>query len=94
MGRYCEYTVNDVGDLFGAQSNDFLEHQGPMQALFEEEYVRFFTAMLDMPQYQPCAVVDAAVVLMTRGSGVIRAAFVSALGVVHLINPPPQDSKY
>ena len=36
--------------LHGAQNNQFLRGNGPVQRLFEGEYIRFVKAMLEMPE--------------------------------------------
>jgi hypothetical protein len=59
----------------GAQSNSFLANGGPLENMFQEEYMRFLQEMLDMPEFQPCSVADAAAVLLHAESGVIRAAY-------------------
>ena len=98
-GGHCPYHADELGDLLGAQSNQFLTPGGPMQVRhptfgfncstifshsvgrsqpqthFAEEYARFFQDMLNLPEYQPCAVADAAAVLLHARSGVIRAAY-------------------
>ena len=43
--------------------------------MFQEEYMRFLQDMLDMPEYQPCSVADAAAVLLHAETGVIRVVY-------------------
>ena len=72
--KHCPYNA-EADQLFGAQSNQFLSADGAFQEHFQEEYYRFFREMLAKPEYQGCAVADAAAVLLDAESGVIRAAY-------------------
>jgi spore coat protein CotH len=71
----CPFAADGIGSLHGAQSNEFLRKHGPVQELFEEDYVRFLDTLLRMPEWQPCAIEDAAAVLLDAEHGVIRAAY-------------------
>ena len=71
----CPFAADGIGSLHGAQSNQFLRRNGPVQQLFEADYVRFLNTMLHMPEWQPCAINDAAAVLLDAEHGVIRAAY-------------------
>jgi len=70
----CGYAADGLNSLHGAQNNQFLRAGGPVQTHFEAEYVRFLYKMLTMPEWQPCALADAAAVLLGP-DGVIRAAY-------------------
>ena len=72
-GRVCPTTIT-ASDLHGAGGNHFLQAGGPVERLFQTEYLKFFQAMLRLPEFQPCAITDAASVLLDPSSGVIRAA--------------------
>ena len=67
---HCPTSV-EADALHGAQSNQFLRSGGPMQQLFRVEYFRFFQEMMRKPEYQACAVADAAAVLLHPDSGVM-----------------------
>jgi hypothetical protein len=74
-GTYCPYVATHEA-LYGSnQGNQFLSPGKSLQTLFEEEYLRWFQAMLRMPQLQPCAVTDAAEVLLHAEDGILRAAY-------------------
>ena len=74
-GGVCPYDLESSDALHGAQNNEFLSNRGAMPRHFREEYFRFFQEMMAMPEYQACAVADAAAVLLDAESGVIRAAY-------------------
>eukprot|EP01052_Picozoa_sp_SAG31_P038582 SAG31_NODE_5183_length_2694_cov_6.997494_1_plen_630_part_10 len=72
---YCPY-VAEQEDLYGSnQRNNFMQPGGPLNELFEEEYLRWFHSALGMPQLRACAVTDAAEVLLHPDNGIIREAF-------------------
>ena len=73
--RHCPYTSGPDDLHRNNQENGFLREGGPVERLFQEEYIRFFDALLRMPEYQPCAVTDAMAVLLHPQHGVIREAF-------------------
>ena len=74
-GGVCSFNLESGDALHGAQGNNFLRNGGAMPRLFREEYFRFFQEMMAKPEYLPCAVADAAAVLLDADSGVIRAAY-------------------
>jgi hypothetical protein len=74
-GGVCPYDLESSDALHGAQNNQFLSIDGSMPRHFHEEYFRFFQEMMAKPEYQACAVADAAAVLLDAESGVIRAAY-------------------
>ena len=74
-GSYCPYVATHEALYASNQGNQFLRQGGPLQTYFEEEYLRWFQAMLRLPTLQACAVTDAAEVLMHPDSGILRAAY-------------------
>jgi hypothetical protein len=87
-GLHCPYTA-DHNALYGNnQGNQFLTVGGPLQTLFDEEYVRWFQSLLRMPQLQACAVTDAADVLLHPRYGIIRAAYDEDRALWHRVGQP------
>jgi hypothetical protein len=74
-GTYCAYVATHESLYESNQGNNFLKGNGPLQTYFEEEYLRWFQAMLRLPSLQACAVTDAAEVLLHRDDGILRSAY-------------------